>query len=130
MQGISMIRRARLAIAVLGAILLGGAAAAPADAGFGAVAYDQYTGKFGATWNEPTQSRAFETALRQCASPDCRVYPVEPAGCGALALSNQDKAWAGADRETLEDARRDAVERCQSRTTNGICEVRVAGCNK
>ncbi len=73
----------------------------PAFAGYGAVAYDQNTGKYGASWDQPTASKADEEALRQCASPDCRVHPVEPKGCGALALSDKDKAWGGADRVAL-----------------------------
>lgn len=121
-----MIRRAMLAAAT--AVALG--AGAPAHAGFGAVAYDQHAGKYGAAWNEPTQARANELALKQCASPDCRVNPVEPKGCGALALSDKDKAWGGADRQTLAQAKKDAVARCQTHTTDGKCEVRVSGCNK
>lgn len=130
MRGFSMPYRAVLTIVAAAAILLSFAAAAPAYAGFGAVAYDQDTGKYGATWNEPTQARAYELALKQCASENCRVYPVEPAGCGALALSDKDKAWGGADRETLAKARQDAVARCQTHTTAGKCEVRVSGCNR
>ena len=114
--------------AAAGAVAL--AAGGPAHAGFGAVAYDQDSGKYGATWNQPTQARAYELALKQCDSPNCRVYAVEPKGCGALALSNKDKAWGGADRETLAAAKKDAVERCQTHTTAGQCEVRVSGCNK
>ena len=80
--------------------------AAPAFAGFGAVAYDQNTGKYGASFNQDTEAKAFEEALKQCSSPECRVHPVEPAGCGALALSEKDKQghvyWGGADRETEE----------------------------
>jgi hypothetical protein len=125
-----MICRTITAAAAIAAVALGLAAAAPAQAGFGAVAYDQDTGTYGATWDEPTQARAYELALRQCNSPGCRVHPVEPAGCGALALSDKDKAWGGADRETLAAARKDAVARCQTHTTDGKCEVRVAGCNK
>jgi hypothetical protein len=117
------------AAAVVAAVAFG-LAAAPAQAGFGAVAYDQDAGTFGATWDEPTQSRAYELALRQCNSPGCRVYPVEPAGCGALALSDKDKAWGGADRESLAAARKDAVARCQTHTDTGTCQVRVSGCNK
>ena len=132
MRGISNMRRAMLSIAAMAALSLALSAttAAPARAGFGAVAYDQDAGKYGATWNEPTQARAYERALKQCASPNCRVYPVEPKGCGALALSDKDKAWGGADRETLAKAKTDAVARCQTRTTTGKCEVRVSGCNK
>lgn len=118
------------AAALLAALVLGATAAMPAHAGFGAVAYDQDTGKYGATWNEPTQSRAYEVALGQCASPNCRVYKIEPKGCGALALNDKDKAWGGADRENLAQAQRDAVARCQTHTTTGTCAVRVSGCNK
>jgi len=125
-----MICRTITAAGAIAAVALGLAAAAPAQAGYGAVAYDQDAGTYGATWDEPTQARAYELALRQCNSPGCRVYPVEPAGCGALALSDKDKAWGGADRESLAAARKDAVTRCQTHTTEGKCEVRVAGCNK
>ena len=125
-------QRAVLTAAVMIAVslVLTLVATSHAHAGFGAVAYDQDTGKYGATWDESTQARAFELALKQCASPNCRVHAVEPAGCGALALSDKDKAWGGADRETLAKAKQDAVARCQSHTTAGACVVRVSGCNK
>jgi hypothetical protein len=112
------------------AIILMLATAAPAAAGFGAVAYDQDSGKFGASWNEATSARANELALKACDSANCRVHPVEPAGCGALALSDKDKAWGGADRVTLAAAQQDAVARCQTHTTTGTCTVRLSGCNK
>jgi hypothetical protein len=118
------------AVMVAVSLALALASTGTAHAGFGAVAYDQETGKYGATWDESTQSKAFELALKQCASPNCRVHAVEPAGCGALALSDKDKAWGGADRETLAKAKQDAVARCQSHTTTGTCAVRVSGCNK
>lgn len=108
--------------------------AAPAFAGFGAVAYDQQSGKYGASWNEPTQAMALELALKQCGSPDCRVHPVEPKGCGALALSDKDKDghiyWGGADRETLAKAKQDAVAHCKTHAATGTCTVRTFGCNK
>ena len=105
-------------------------AAAPAEAGFGAIAYDQYAGKEGFSWNQPTEAAANEKALQQCASQDCRVYPVSPKSCGALARSGSDKAWGGAERETLDLAKRDAVERCKTHTETGTCAVHVSGCNK
>lgn len=101
----------------------------PAMAAFGAVAYDQNTGKYGASFNQPNQSQAFEDALKQCNSSACRVYPVEPKGCGALALSDTDKAWGGADRVTLNGAKHDAVLHCEAHTRPGSCTVRVSGCN-
>jgi Domain of unknown function (DUF4189) len=127
-----MVRNGMAATAAVALLLLGAATAA--EAGFGAVAYDQNTGKYGASWNEPTQAKAFEQALKQCASPDCRVHPVEPKGCGALALSGKDKDghiyWGGADRVTLAKAKRDAIAHCQTHTTTGTCTVRIFGCNK
>jgi uncharacterized protein DUF4189 len=108
--------------------------AAPAFAGFGAVAYDQNSGRYGASWDEPTQAKAYELALKQCASPDCRVHVVEPKGCGALALTDKDKDghiyWGGADRETLARAKEDAIAHCKTHTATGNCTVRISGCNK
>src|SRR5437764_6713051 len=122
-------QRANSLVAMTAAIVLT-VAAAPAWGGFGAVAYDQDAGKFGASWNEPSPARANEAALKQCASEQCRVYPVEPKGCGALAVSDKDKAWGGADRVNLEAAKREAIAHCQTHTTAGTCAVRVSGCNK
>ena len=123
-------RRVLSIAAPAAAMLLGLALAAPAHAGFGAVAYDQNTGKYGASWNEATQAAAYEKALKQCDSGGCRVHPVEPKGCGALAMSDKDQAWGGADRESLDAAKRDAVVHCQTHTKTGTCTVRLSGCNK
>ena len=115
---------------VLAVVAVALAPMSPANAGYGAIAYDQQSGKQGASWNQKTPAEANEQALKACASPDCRVHPVEPKGCGALAISDKDKAWGGADRETLDRAKHDAVERCQTHTQTGTCAVRVSGCNK
>lgn len=112
------------------ALLLMVTIAAPASAGYGAIAYDQQNGKLGASFDAPTQARANEAALRQCASAECRVHPVEPKGCGALARSNKDQAWGGADRVSLDEAKREAVAHCQTHTTTGTCAVSISGCNK
>jgi len=123
-------RRAAQIFAGMAAILLAAAAAAPADAGYGAIAYDQNSGKEGASWNQKTPAQANELALKECGSAACRVHPVEPKGCGALAMSDKDKAWGGADRETLDKAKEDAVSHCQTHTQTGTCAVRVSGCNQ
>ena len=115
-----------LAAAVIAVAMLAG----PAYAGFGAIAYDQDNGKLGSSFDQSTPAKANEEALKACGSPECRVHPVEPKGCGALALSDKDKAWGGADRENLDDARRDAVLHCQTHTQDGNCTVKVSGCNK
>jgi hypothetical protein len=122
-------RHAIATVATVAAVAAG-MAAAPAHAGFGAIAYDQYAGKEGVSWDRATEAEANEEALRQCASQDCRVYPVAPKACGALARSSSDKAWGGAERKTLDLARRDAVTRCKAHTQAGTCVVRVSGCNK
>jgi hypothetical protein len=45
----------------------------PALAGYGAVAYDQEKRKQGVAWNEDTQQRANEAALRACGSDSCKL---------------------------------------------------------
>jgi len=122
-------RRSAPVFAGMAAIILAFAMPAPVNAGYGAIAYDQDTGKAGASWDQPTSAEANELALKQCGSAGCKVHPVEPAGCGALAVSNQDKAWGGADRETLDEAKRDAVAHCETHTKPGSCAVRVFGCS-
>lgn len=112
------------------ALLLSAETAAPAGAGYGAIAYDQTSGSYGSSSNQPTAARANEEALKSCASSECRVHSVEPRGCGALAKSDSDKAWGGADRDTIEAAKRDAVEHCQTHTSTGHCKVVVTACNK
>ena len=120
----------RGAAGAVGALTIMLASAGPAAAGYGSIAYDQFTGKLGASFDQATPAQANEQALRQCASADCRVHPVEPKGCGALAMSDRDQAWGGADRESLDNAERDAVLHCQAHTSDANCTVRVSGCNK
>lgn len=125
-----MMRRITPIAAGMAAVILALATAGPAYAGFGAIAYDQNSGKEGSSWDQPTAARANELALKECASAGCQVHPVEPAGCGALAMSDKDKAWGGADRATLDAAKKDAVAHCQTHTATGTCSVRTSGCNK
>src|ERR1051326_9540558 len=68
-------RRARPMLAGTAVIILTLALGGPAEAGYGAIAYDQNSGKQGASFDQPDPARANEAALKQCASPDCRVHP-------------------------------------------------------
>jgi hypothetical protein len=126
-------RRMKLAAAsVTLALSLG--AAAPALAAFGAMALDDETGRYGASWNEETQKRAEDAALKGCNSPGCKiVFRVSPRRCGALATGEKGKsgkvAWGGADKRTRDAARLAALENCQ-KNTSGKCEVRESECNK
>jgi Domain of unknown function (DUF4189) len=121
--------RVVLSVVATAALAFSGVAA-PAHAGYGAIAYDQMTGSYGLSSNEPTAARANELALKNCASAECRVHAVEPHGCGALAKSDSDKAWGGADRENIDAAKRDAIEHCQNHTSTGHCKVVVSACNR
>src|SRR5260370_18272003 len=110
-----MQRATPIAAAIAALVLM---LAAPAWAGYGAIAYDEYSGKQGASWDQPQPARANELALRECASAKCMVHPIEPHECGALALSDKDKAWGGADHLTLEAAKREPMSRCRTPTTH------------
>ena len=118
-----------VAAGVAGALLLL-ANTTPARAEYAAIAYDQATGSYGSSSSEPTAARAQAAALKNCGSPGCQAHPVEPHGCGALAKSDVDKAWGGADRETLDAAKREAVEHCQTHTSTGHCKVVTTVCNQ
>jgi hypothetical protein len=125
-----MITMRRVTIAAALAAFAVSSPAVSAQAGFGAIAYDQYAGKEGFSWNQPSEAQANEEALKRCDSKDCRVYPVSPKSCGALARSDKDQAWGGAERETLDLAKRDAIGRCKTHTESGTCVVHLSGCNK
>lgn len=118
-----------LTVAAAIATLVG---AAPAFADFGAIAYDQTTGRYGFSWNQPTQDRANALARKDCGSDSCRLIPVPPAKCGALATTDNPKesnAWAAAIRDQKSAAELGAMQDCQKRTA-GQCKVRGSECNR
>jgi uncharacterized protein DUF4189 len=101
-----------------------------AMAGHGAVAYDQEKRKQGAAWNEDTQQRANEAALRACASDSCKVrFGVAPGKCAALATPESGAAWGAAVRKTVDDAKFAALKNCQRHAKNK-CATRESGCTK
>jgi hypothetical protein len=108
------------------------AGAAPARAAVGAFAYDEATGKYGASWNEPTEKRAEEAALKGCASDKCKIVFRTRAGeCGAIAATEDGKAWGGARRPKREDAEKAATANCEKRPgAADKCKVKTAECNK
>jgi hypothetical protein len=126
--------RAMLAAAAV-AISFGLFGTAPALAAFGAMALDEDTGRYGASWNEQTQKRAEDDALKGCNSPGCKiVFRVQPRRCGALATGDKGKtgkvAWGGKNNAATRDAAKlAALENCQ-KNTSGKCEVRESECNR
>jgi hypothetical protein len=108
------------------------AGAAPAFASFGAFAYDEATGKYGASWNQASEKQAEEAALKGCASEKCKIVFRTKAGqCGAIATTENGKIWGGASRPKREEAEKSALANCEKRPgATGHCKVRTADCNK
>jgi hypothetical protein len=105
-------------------------AAAPAFAGYGAVAFDEKAAKYGFGWNEATQKIANEAALKACNSADCKVViPVPPRRCAALATGEKGNAWGGNVNASRDAAKLRALENCQKNTT-GKCILRGSDCNR
>ena len=101
----------------------------PARAEFGALAYDNSSGKFGLSSNEETQSKADDVAVKECGSDGCKVvFRTRPKECGAIAKAESGTAWGGGkgSKATAELA---AVQNCQKRT-KGQCKIRGSECNR
>jgi len=101
----------------------------PAAAGYGAMAWDKGTGKYGASWNQPTGKRAEEVALGECGTTGCKlVGKVGPRMCGALATTEDGTQAGAAWRKDRDTARIDALKSC-AKAKAGECIVRAADCN-
>jgi len=103
--------------------------AAPAFAGFGAIAYNPDSGNRGFAWNYETQQKADEIALRDCGAGCKIVFRVRPGLCGALASAEKSEIWGGATRPSVDAARLAALENCQKRT-GAQCILRGSECNR
>jgi len=102
----------------------------PAFAAYGAIAWDRGTGKYGASWNQPTPQRAEEVALSECGATSCKVVTkIGPKMCGALALTEDGKHAGSAWRKDREAARLAALKNC-TKDKAGDCVVRATDCNK
>lgn len=124
-------RRARMMVAGFAALAVS-LAAAPAFAGYGALARDQASGKFGLTWNKPTQKEADAAAMKDCAESSCKiVFRSGPRQCGAIATATKEKstAWGAGRKHSRAAAELTALNDCQKHTS-GQCKVRAAGCNR
>jgi hypothetical protein len=122
-------RRATLAAGLLGLVSVH-LTAVPAFAQFGAIAWDEGTGKYGASWNKDTPQRAADVALSECGTTGCKVIVrTRQAVCAALATTDSGKSAGAASRRDRDAARLAALANCQKRKS-GECIVRVADCNK
>ncbi|HEY8872583.1 MAG TPA: DUF4189 domain-containing protein [Stellaceae bacterium] len=122
-------RRATIIAACFTALLVS-VAAAPAFAGYGAVAFDEKSAKYGFGWNEDTQKRANEAAIQACNSEACKVViPVPPRRCAAFATGEKGNAWGGGVDAARDKAKLRAIENCQ-KNTSGKCVLRGSDCNR
>ena len=103
---------------------------APAFAGYGALALDESTLKYGLSGNEVTQAKADEVALKECSSDKCKiVFRTFPRQCGAIATSDDDNVWGGAKRLQRAAAELAALQNCRKRT-KAQCKARNVECNR
>jgi hypothetical protein len=117
-----------LATVLLVSLASGGVARAE----YGAIAYDQGSGRYGFAWNKGTQRQATDTAMKDCGSDKCKLIPVPGGKCGALATSADEKesnAWGVSIRERKPDAELAAIQNCQKRTS-GQCKIKGSECNR
>jgi hypothetical protein len=110
------------------------AAAAPALAGYGALAHDEASGKYGLSSNEETQSKAEEVAKKICGSDSCKiVFRTAAKECGAIAMVSEAKgpnpAWGAGKHGQRGTAELAAMTNCQKHTKSQ-CKIRGVECNR
>src|SRR6266852_2280484 len=74
------------------------ALAGPALAGFGALAHDDDSGKYGLSSNEASQGKADDVAMKECGGDKCKiVFRTVAKQCGAIAVAETggSSAWGG-----------------------------------
>ena len=105
-------------------------AAAPAVAGYGALAHDDETQKYGLSSNEVTQLKADDVALKECGGGKCKiVFQTKPRECGAIATAESGNGWGAGKSPQRAVAELAALKNCQKRN-KGQCKGRVAECNR
>lgn len=122
-------RRATLSIGFAAALFVLGNAA-PAFAGYGALAFDESSRKYGLSSNEDTQGKADDVAMKECGSDKCKiVFRTVARECGAVALAETGTGWGGGKRGNRAAAELNAMQTCQKHT-KGQCKVKSAECNR
>ena len=122
-------RRATMIVVGFSAVLVM-LAAAPAFAGYGALAYDEEARKYGLSSDEVSQTKADDVATKECGSGKCKIiFRTASRTCGAIALAESGNAWGAATRPQRAAAELAAMNDCQKRS-KGQCKVREAACNR
>jgi hypothetical protein len=106
------------------------AAPGTALARYGALAYDEGSGKYGLSSNEESQAKADGVAMKECGGDKCKiVFKTGPRQCGAIATGETGKAWGAGKQTSRSAAELDAMKNCQKHT-KGQCKVHSAECNR
>ena len=123
-------RRISVGVGFLVCALSLAAAPGTALAGFGALAYDESTKKYGLSSNEDTQAKAEDVARKECGGEKCKViFRTKPRQCGAIAIAESGEEWGGGVQPQRAAAELDAIKNCQKRS-KGQCKVRSVECNR
>jgi hypothetical protein len=121
-------RRMSIFAASCAAVLLM-AASGPALAGYGALAHDDDSGKYGLSANEESQAKADDVAMKECGGDKCKiVFRTVARECGAIAAAGTGNAWGAGKHGQKATAELAAVTNCQKRSP-AQCKVRAAECN-
>jgi len=120
----------RILLIVTGFSALLAVSTTPALAGYGALARDDETGKYGLSSSEESQGKADDVATKECGSDKCKIiFRIGSRQCGAIATEEGGNAWGAAWRGLRADAELAAMQDCQKHT-KGQCKVRQWGCNR
>ena len=108
------------------------AAAAPAFAEYGAIAYDRSNCAWGRSWNYDSQRGADNRAMSECSDQgsNCQVVArVGPGECGAVAATNSCSGFGWATRPTVSAAQIVALEQCRNYNPSLDCSIKVSVCS-
>jgi hypothetical protein len=96
---------------------------------YGAIAWDEGTGKRGWSSNQATPERAAEVAIGACGAAGCRVIVrTGRAMCSALATTENGRYIGAASRADSTAARLAALANCQKGNA-GSCVIQMTSCN-
>jgi len=95
-----------------------------ARATWGAIAYSYSTGRYGSSYDYPTQAQAINSAVERCRVNDCKAVVWFESGCGSFAVGNRASGWAvGHSRAEAESK---ALAECRKR--GGNCRIVAWAC--
>src|SRR5260370_11971060 len=93
-EEISMRRATMIVMGFSAMLVMLALSAAPALAGYGALARDDDSGKYGLSSNEESQTKANDVAMKICGGEKCKiVFRTAAREFGAIATAEDRKVW-------------------------------------